>query len=130
MFSAVAAIVSFFVSLPRTLSQLSGLGVFSAVTMGISVLLVIIFSGVQSRPFGFTGEAPIVTKGPVPGTTYVTGTPATIFSSGVFAKSHPLLCFLGMSAFLNISYTLIGQIVLPSVSFLLNSFLAMVLATR
>ncbi|KAF8191438.1 transmembrane amino acid transporter protein-domain-containing protein [Mycena galopus ATCC 62051] len=92
-FSAITAIFCFFVSLPRTLSQLSGLGTFSAVTMGIAVLLAIIFSAIQSEPFGYVaGEPPIVTKFPVAGTTFVTG----------------------MSAFLNISYTLIGQITIPS----------------
>lgn len=72
-FSAVSAVICFFVSLPRTLNQLSGLGVFSAVTMGIAVLLAIIFSGVQDHPFGYTGDAPIVTAVPVKGTTYVMG---------------------------------------------------------
>ncbi|KAJ7243373.1 transmembrane amino acid transporter protein-domain-containing protein [Mycena haematopus] len=92
-FSAITAILCFIISLPRTLSQLSGLGTFSAITMGIAVLLAIIFSGIQSEPFGFVaGEPPIVTKFPVAGTTFVTG----------------------MSAFLNISYTLIGQITIPS----------------
>ncbi|KAF4565328.1 amino acid/polyamine transporter 2 family protein [Pleurotus pulmonarius] len=91
-FSAITAITCCLVSLPRTLSQLSILGVFSAVTMGIAVLLAIIFSGTQSEPFGFSGEAPIVTAFPVAGTTYVAG----------------------MSAFLNIAYTFIGQITLPS----------------
>ncbi|KAJ8517210.1 hypothetical protein ONZ45_g5586 [Pleurotus djamor] len=92
VFSAVSAIVCFVFSLPRTLSQLSALGAFSAITMGIAVLLAIIFSGVQSHPFGFTGEAPIVHVVAPKGTSYVAG----------------------MSAFLNISYTLIGQITLPS----------------
>ncbi|KAK7035767.1 kinase domain-containing protein [Favolaschia claudopus] len=92
-FSAVSALLCFVVSLPRTLSQLSGLGTFSAVTMGIAVLLAIIFSGIQDEPFGYVnGEPPIVTKFPAAGTTFVTG----------------------MSAFLNISYTLIGQITIPS----------------
>jgi hypothetical protein len=68
VFSAIAAIMCFFFSLPRTLKELSWLGVFSAVTMGIAVLLAIIFSGVQSEPFGFTGEAPLVTTIPVKGT--------------------------------------------------------------
>ncbi|KAJ7674398.1 transmembrane amino acid transporter protein-domain-containing protein [Mycena rosella] len=92
-FSAITALLCFFLSLPRTLNQLSGLGTFSAVTMGVAVLLAIIFSGIQSEPFGFIpGESPIVTNFPVAGTTFVTG----------------------MSAFLNISYTLIGQITIPS----------------
>ncbi|KAJ6500588.1 transmembrane amino acid transporter protein-domain-containing protein [Mycena sanguinolenta] len=92
-FSAITSLLCFVVSLPRTLNQLSGLGTFSAITMGIAVLLAIIFAGIQSEPFGFiAGEPPIVTKVPVAGTTFVAG----------------------MSAFLNISYTLIGQITIPS----------------
>ncbi|TFK51216.1 hypothetical protein OE88DRAFT_1514559 [Heliocybe sulcata] len=92
-FSAIAAIICFFISLPRTLNQLSGLGTFAAITMGIAVLLAIIFSGIQAHPFGYiAGEEPLVTSIPVKGTTYVAG----------------------MSAFLNISYTFIGQITLPS----------------
>lgn len=73
MFSAVTAIICFFVSLPRTLDQLSALGIFSAVTMGIAILLVMIFSGIQDHPFGFDGTSPVVTAFPVKGTTYVAG---------------------------------------------------------
>ncbi|KAI0263580.1 transmembrane amino acid transporter protein-domain-containing protein [Gloeopeniophorella convolvens] len=92
-FSVISACACFFVSLPRTLNQLGSLGVISAVTMGIAVLLAIIFSGVQDHPFGYIlGEEPLVTAVPVKGTSYVTG----------------------MSAFLNITYTLVGQITLPS----------------
>ena len=93
VWSVVTAVICFFVSLPRPLSQLSGLGVFSAVTMGIAVLLAIVFAGIQDHPFGYVaGQAPLVTRLPVPGTTYVAG----------------------MSAFLNITYTFVGQITLPS----------------
>ncbi|KAJ3876405.1 transmembrane amino acid transporter protein-domain-containing protein [Lentinula edodes] len=91
-FSAISAVICFTCSLPRTLKQMSWLGVFSAATMGIAVLLAIIFSGVQDFPPGFTGQLPIVTVIPVSQTTYIAG----------------------MSAFLNISYTLIGQITIPS----------------
>ncbi|KAF8492258.1 transmembrane amino acid transporter protein-domain-containing protein [Gautieria morchelliformis] len=92
-FSAVTAIVCFFVSLPRTLSQLSALGIFSAVTMGIAVLLSLIFVAIQDHPFGFIeGKDPIVTMFPIKGTTFVSG----------------------MSAFLNITYTFVGQITIPS----------------
>ncbi|CAK5280942.1 unnamed protein product [Mycena citricolor] len=91
--SGVTAILCFVVSLPRTLNQLSGLGTFSAVTMAIAVLLAIVFAGIQSEPAGYiAGEPGIVTAWPVAGTTFVNG----------------------MSAFLNISYTLIGQITIPS----------------
>lgn len=70
----ITAIICFLVSLPRTLNQLSGMGTFSAVTMGLAVLLAIIFAGVQDHPFGFiVGEDPIVTVIPAKGTTYVAG---------------------------------------------------------
>lgn len=94
-FSAITAFICFFISLPRTLAGLSSLGIFSAVTMGIAVLLAMIFAGVQDHPAGYIlGSEPIVTAIPVKGTTYV----------------------LGMSAFLNITYTFVGQITIPSVS--------------
>jgi hypothetical protein len=74
VFSLISADICFFVSLPRPLSQLSGLGTFSAATMGIAVLLAIVFSGIQDHPAGYVaGEAPIVTKWPVPGTGFVGG---------------------------------------------------------
>ncbi len=50
------------------------MGVFSAVTMGIAVLLAIIFAGIQSHPFGYiAGQEPLVTVIPVRGTTFVLG---------------------------------------------------------
>ncbi|KAJ7843257.1 transmembrane amino acid transporter protein-domain-containing protein [Mycena leptocephala] len=91
-YSAITAVACFVVGLPRTLNQLGGLGTISAISMAIAVLLGVIFSGLQSHPADFTGETPIVTILPVPGTTYV----------------------LGMSAFLNITCTLLGQIMMPS----------------
>ncbi|KAJ3875357.1 transmembrane amino acid transporter protein-domain-containing protein [Lentinula edodes] len=92
-FGAITAIICFIVSLPRTLNQMSGLGTFSAITMGIAVLLTIIFSGVQSHPFGYiAGQEPLVTAIPIPGTSYVAG----------------------MSAFLNITYTFVGQVMIPT----------------
>lgn len=66
--------MAFVVSLPRTLSQLSHIGVFSAATMGLAVLLSIIFAGVQKHPSGYIlGQEPIVTIIPIKGTTYVAG---------------------------------------------------------
>ena len=74
VWSAVTAIICFFISLPRALSQLSVLGTISAVTMGIAVLLSTIFAGIQDHPFGYiSGQEPLVTRLPVPGTTYVAG---------------------------------------------------------
>ncbi|KZP23153.1 hypothetical protein FIBSPDRAFT_737831 [Athelia psychrophila] len=92
-FSAATVCVCFFISLPRTLAQLSSMGVVAAVTMGIAVILAIVFAGIQDHPAGYiAGSEPIVTVLPVPGTSYV----------------------MGMSAFLNITYTFVGQITLPS----------------
>lgn len=105
--------MSFVVSLPRTLSQLSHMGVFSAATMGLAVLLSIIFAGVQKHPFGYIlGQEPIVTVIPVKGTTYVAGR----FPFAVQARIQDTdLESLGMSAFLNIAYTFNGQATIPSV---------------
>ncbi|KAH7886490.1 transmembrane amino acid transporter protein-domain-containing protein [Phlebopus sp. FC_14] len=95
LFSAVTALACFFVSLPRTLDQLSWLGSLSAAFTGLAILLAIIFAGIQDHPFGYVpGQEPIVTAFPVIGTTFVSGK-----------------C---MSAFLNITYILVGQITLPS----------------
>jgi hypothetical protein len=70
----ITALMCFFISLPRTLSELSGMGIFSAVTMGIAVLLAMIFAGIQDHPFGYIpGQEPIVTLFPVKGTTFVVG---------------------------------------------------------
>ncbi|KAA8652042.1 Aminomethyltransferase, mitochondrial [Aspergillus tanneri] len=70
------------------------LATFSALTTFISVLLAMIFSGIEDHPAAYTPAKgdPIVRALPVPGTTFVSG----------------------VGAFLNISYTFIGQITLPS----------------
>ncbi|KAI3605838.1 neutral amino acid [Moniliophthora roreri] len=74
VFAVISAIVCFLISLPRTLRELAHLGTFSAVTMGIAVLLAIIFAGIQEHPFGYVeGDEPIVTVIALPGTTYVAG---------------------------------------------------------
>ncbi|KAH9865657.1 hypothetical protein J1614_009243 [Plenodomus biglobosus] len=93
IFSAVTALISFGASLPRTFSTLAQLATFSALFTFISVILAAIFSGIEQKPAGYPslGE-PIVTAIPEATVTFVTG----------------------MSAFMNISYTFIGQITLPS----------------
>ncbi|PYH44442.1 putative neutral amino acid permease [Aspergillus saccharolyticus JOP 1030-1] len=94
IFSLVTAVISFFCSLPRTFSALSRVATLSAITTFISVMLALIFSAIEDHPAGYTPAQgdPIVTAVPVAGTTFVSG----------------------VSAFLNISYTFIGQITLPS----------------
>lgn len=98
-FSAIVAIISFLCSLPRTFDTLSKLATFSAFFTFVSVLLAAIFAGIEAHPAGYTldptakpnGE-PVVLVIPAAGTTFVSA----------------------MNAFLNISYTFIGQITLPS----------------
>ncbi|KAI9050732.1 hypothetical protein LZ554_004852 [Drepanopeziza brunnea f. sp. 'monogermtubi'] len=105
VFSVIAVIVSWFVSLPRTFGVLGWLATGSAVFTFISVVMAAAFAGAEDHPAGynpdpnfvdpvtgFRGGDPIVTALPVKGTTFV----------------------MGMSAFLNISYTFIGQITIPS----------------
>ncbi|KAI1432343.1 amino acid transporter [Xylaria sp. CBS 124048] len=102
----IVALISWIASLPRTFGVLSHLGTVSAFFTFIAVLLAVIFAGIESHPAGYnplpiidplTGKAlpsgaPIVTVIPLATTTFVNG----------------------LNAFLNISYTFIGQITLPS----------------
>lgn len=106
VYSVVTMIVCWLCSVPRTFSTLSKIGTFSAIFTFISVLLAAVFAGVEKLPVGYDpretyttpaglkaiGGSPIVTALPVAGTTFVAA----------------------LNAFLNISYTFIGQITLPS----------------
>jgi hypothetical protein len=95
IYGIIVMLVCWLSSLPRTFNMLSKLGTASAIFTFISVLLAAVFAGVQKKPAGYDpillGE-PIVTAFPVAGTTFVAA----------------------LNAFLNISYTFIGQITLPS----------------
>jgi hypothetical protein len=92
-FSAIVAVISWVCSLPRTFDTLSKAATFSAAFTFLSVLLATIFAGIEDHPKGYPklGE-PIVLAIPAAGTSFV----------------------MGMNAFMNISYTFIGQITLPS----------------
>ncbi|KAJ5741247.1 hypothetical protein N7533_010656 [Penicillium manginii] len=92
-FSLIVAIASFFCSLPRTFGTLAHIATVSAFFTFVSVLLATIFVGIEGHPANYpiAGE-PLVSALPPKGTTFVQG----------------------MNAFLNISYTFIGQITLPS----------------
>lgn len=105
VFAVIATLICWISSLPRTFSALSRLGTGSAFFTFISVLLAAIFAGIEAHPnhynpdpnyydpvTGTGGGPPIVLTVPKSGTTFVAG----------------------MSAFLNISYTFIGQITIPS----------------
>ncbi|CRL19459.1 Amino acid transporter, transmembrane [Penicillium camemberti] len=94
VFSLVVAIISWCFSLPRTFSTLSKVATLSAFFTFISVVLAAVFASVEDHPAGYSaalGE-PTVLVIPAKGTSFVKG----------------------MNAFLNISYTFIGQITLPS----------------
>ena len=99
-FSAIMAVICFFCSLPRTFDTLSKLATASAFFTFVSVLLATIFAGIEDHPTGYNtggktgllvGE-PTVLVVPAKGTTYVAA----------------------VNAVLNISYTFIGQITIPS----------------
>ncbi|OAA39404.1 Amino acid transporter, transmembrane [Metarhizium rileyi] len=93
-FSVVIVVICWLASLPRTFSMMSRLGTASAFFTLISVVLATAFAGIEGKPAGYSPEKgePIVTAVPLASTTFVQG----------------------MAAFLNISYTFIGQITLPS----------------
>ncbi|KAI5301349.1 hypothetical protein KEM55_002943 [Ascosphaera atra] len=93
VFSIVTAIVSYFFTLPRTLRGLSHLGVASAIFTFVSVLTATIFSAIEPHPANYPSQGePKFLLWPAKGTTFVSG----------------------MNAFMNISYTFVGQITLPS----------------
>ena len=97
-FSAIMAVVSWLCSLPRTFSALARLATVSAFFTFISVLLATIFAGIEDHPGG------------VPGSTWPSLGPPTVLA--VPAKGTTFVA--GMNAFMNISYTFIGQITIPS----------------
>ncbi|KAK0509746.1 hypothetical protein JMJ35_008140 [Cladonia borealis] len=99
-FSAIWTVLSWVCSLPRTFSALSKLATFSAFFTFISVLLAAIFAGIESHPYGYNtgGTSGTLVGNPI---VLVVATKGTGFVSG-------------MNAFLNISYTFIGQITIPS----------------
>jgi hypothetical protein len=93
VFSLIVAIVSWLCSVPRTFSALARLATASAFFTFVSVLLAAIFAAVEDHPAGYPSKGkPLVLAVPAAGTTFVAG----------------------VNAFMNISYTFIGQITLPS----------------
>jgi hypothetical protein len=106
-FAAIGAVVCWLCSMPRTFSALSKLGAISAFTTFISVILAAAFAGAEGK-HGTAGYNP---------------DPNHINANGVKMGGEPLVLVVplagttfvsGMNAFLNISYTFIGQITLPS----------------
>ncbi|PWN41759.1 hypothetical protein IE81DRAFT_324256 [Ceraceosorus guamensis] len=94
VFSIVVLIVCFLGTLPRKLDQVAILGVVSAICMFISIVLVIVFTGIIGKnPAGLKPDEPVrITAWAPEGTTFVEG----------------------FNAFLNILFTWVGQIMYPS----------------
>ncbi|KAI0448010.1 N amino acid transport system protein [Xylaria telfairii] len=102
----IVAIISWIASLPRTFGVLSHLGTGSAIFTFVSVVLAAIFAGIETHPAGYT---PFPTTDPLTGKALPSGVPIVTLvplASTTFVN--------GLNAFLNISYTFIGQITLPS----------------
>ncbi|KAL6718101.1 Aminomethyltransferase, mitochondrial [Lecanora helva] len=103
-FSAIWAVLSWVCSLPRTFDTLSKLATLSAGFTFISVLLAAVFAGVEGK-HGVAGY----------------NTPGGGQSGLLTGEPHVLTVAMantgfvsGTNAFLNISYTFIGQITIPS----------------
>lgn len=94
VFSLVIMILSILLTLPRKLEQLTSLGIISAVSMFISIMLVMIFTGIQGpHPAVDNFKEPVYITAFAPkGTGFVNG----------------------FSAFLNIVFTWVGQIMYPT----------------
>lgn len=94
VFSLVIMIASILLTLPRKLEQLTILGIISAASMFIAIMLTMIFTGIQGAPDVESmdlGKVYITAFAPK-GTSFVNG----------------------LSAFLNIVFTWVGQIMYPT----------------
>jgi len=97
-FVFIFLIICIIASVPRTLRHVSYMGVVSAIFMGLCVLLVMIFSGVEDHPaYGYGGAWPAL--GPVKSLAFP--------PKGVDFVA-------GLNAVLNITFTWVGQICYPT----------------
>lgn len=97
-FSVITTVMGIVLSTPRTLKHVSYMSMFSAFCMGLSVLLFMIFAGIEDAPlYGYNGDYP--TDGPV--RTYAFPLPGTTFVAG-------------MNAALNITFIWVPQILFPT----------------
>jgi hypothetical protein len=93
VWAVIIAVVSAVLTLPRTLSGFTYFAIFSALTMFASVIMTMAFAGTQAHPDKYIDSQPVTWScWPKKGTTYVEG----------------------MTAFLNIAFTFIGQVCYPS----------------
>ncbi|UZJ51566.1 hypothetical protein CBS101457_000886 [Exobasidium rhododendri] len=94
VFSIVIMLLCFLLTLPRKIEHVATMGIVSAISMGIAILLVLIFTGIQGRePVTIEPGKPVkITAWAPEGTTFVDG----------------------FNAFLNLVFTWVGQICYPS----------------
>ncbi|KIW86449.1 hypothetical protein Z517_01846 [Fonsecaea pedrosoi CBS 271.37] len=77
VFSIIVMLMGIIMSVPRTLRHISFMSMFSAACMAISILLFLIFAGIEQHPgFGYHGVYPAAGEVrtyafPLPGTTWV-----------------------------------------------------------
>lgn len=107
VFAVIGACVSWFCSLPRTFNALSWGATASAFFTFISVILAAAFAGAEGKTGteGYKPGSPFAADGSY----QLAGMPLVL---AVPLASTPF--YSGMNAFLNIAYTFIGQITLPS----------------
>lgn len=91
-FNVVSCAICFLFSSPRTLAGVSTMGIVAASFMFLSVLLLMIFAGVEAHPADWDGTGLVVRAWPAKGTTFVDG----------------------FVAYLNILYTFVGHVIYPS----------------
>ncbi|KAI9871940.1 MAG: hypothetical protein M1823_008308, partial [Watsoniomyces obsoletus] len=108
-FAAIGAIVSFFASMPRTFNALAKLATVSAFFTFVSVILAAAFAGAEGK-HGTDGYSPIPTHiDPVTGARVPGGEPLVLV-----VPQAGTTFVMGTNAFLNIAYTFICQITLPT----------------
>ena len=105
IFAVIGTLVCWVCSLPRTFSALSWGASASALFTFISVILAAAFAGIEGK-HGTAGYTP----NPVPGKPLAPHGEPLVLAFPLAATPF----YAGLNAFLNISYTFIGQITLPS----------------
>lgn len=108
VFAVIGAIVSWVCSLPRTFKALSFGAAATAFFTFVSVILAAAFAAVEGR-HGTAGYTPAPTRVLSDGNTGVGGEPIVLI-----IPTAGLAFYTGLNAYLNIAYTFIGQITLPS----------------
>lgn len=108
LFAVIAAAVSWVCSLPRTFSTLSFGAAAVALFTFVGVVLAAAFAGVEGK-HGTAGYTPILSHTLPDGTMVAGGDPIVLI-----VPTAGVAFYTALNAYLNIAYTFIGQITLPS----------------